>query len=351
MPSSRKTLRLPASAPKTSENTFENKPRSSKPWARRKASTAKTTPIPDNAPKESTTRSGTSSSASVKKERKRADDPYPRTEARKPKPAWAHRGKADTRTTRRQKSPTVSVQEGVRVSKLLAERGICSRREADEYIEQGWVFVEGKRITLGARAAPDAEITLSPAAKKKQQHRVTILLHKPVGYVSAQPEDGHPAAVSLIMPENQFRPNDSVPVFNRMHLRELAPAGRLDIDSTGLLVLTQDGRIARRIIGEDSAIEKEYLVRVEGTLSDTDLALLNHGLALDGVALKPAEVTWQNQDQLRFILREGKKRQIRRMCEAVGLTVTGLKRVRIGKLRLGNLPLGQWRYLQENESF
>jgi len=116
-------------------------------------------------------------------------------------------------------------------------------------------------------------------------------------------------------------------------------------------VLTQDGRVAKQLIGDDSAIDKEYLVRVQGRLKDGGLQLLNHGLQLDGKALKPAQVSWQNEDQLRFVLREGKKRQIRRMCELVGLRVTGLKRVRIGKVRLGNLPAGQWRYLREDESF
>ena len=115
-------------------------------------------------------------------------------------------------------------------------------------------------------------------------------------------------------------------------------AGRLDIDSQGLLVLTQDGRIAKQLIGEDSEVDKEYLVRVQGSLSDRGLELLNHGLSLDGKAL--GQVRWQNSDQLRFVLREGKKRQIRRMCELVGLKVVGLKRVRIGRVALGDLPLG-----------
>src|SRR5690606_20086940 len=126
--------------------------------------------------------------------------------------------------------------------------------------------------------------------------------------------------------------------------------GRLDIDSQGLLVLTQDGRIARALIGEDSTVDKEYLVRVHGKLGANGLALLNHGLMLDGQPLKPATVTWQNEDQLRFVLREGKKRQIRRMCEMVGLKVVGLKRVRIGGVMLGDLPPGQWRFLNRSES-
>jgi 23S rRNA pseudouridine2604 synthase len=116
-------------------------------------------------------------------------------------------------------------------------------------------------------------------------------------------------------------------------------------------VLTQDGRIARQLIGGESRIEKEYLVRVRGKLAPRGLELLNHGLSLDGVALRPAQVTWQNRDQLRFILQEGKKRQIRRMCELVNLEVLGLKRVRIGQVPLGNLPLGQWRYLRADERF
>jgi 23S rRNA pseudouridine2604 synthase len=116
-------------------------------------------------------------------------------------------------------------------------------------------------------------------------------------------------------------------------------------------VLTQDGRVARHLIGEDSTVEKEYLVRVEGELSADGLTKLNFGLSLDGVKLKPAKVSWQNEDQLRFVLREGKKRQIRRMCEMVGLHVVGLKRIRIGSVNLGKLPVGEWRYLREDERF
>ncbi|MBR7059052.1 MAG: pseudouridylate synthase, partial [Neisseriaceae bacterium] len=119
----------------------------------------------------------------------------------------------------------------------------------------------------------------------------------------------------------------------------------------GLLVLTQDGTIAKKIIGKDSHIDKEYLVRISGRLSDEGLRLLNHGLSLDGKKLRPAKVIRQNENQLNFILYEGKKRQIRRMCELVGVSVIGLKRVRIGKIRLGALPIGKWRILKSHESF
>lgn len=242
--------------------------------------------------------------------------------------------------------------EKVRVSKLMSQQGLCSRREADSYIERGWVYVNGERVTeLGTRVDPASKITLNKAAQASQEARVTILLNKPIGYVSAQAEEGYKPAVSLINAASRYS-GDRVPLgFTPMHLKGLAPAGRLDIDSQGLLVLTQDGRIAKQLIGENSAIEKEYLVRVQGRLSKAGLALLNHGLSLDGEALRPAQVSWQNQDQLRFILRQGKKRQIRRMCELVGLDVVGLKRIRIGKVKLGDLPQGQWRYLRADETF
>lgn len=248
-------------------------------------------------------------------------------------------------------TPRTSTAEGVRLSKVMADRGICSRREADELIERGWVFVDGKRISeLGVRIDPDARIVLAPEARRQQAERVTILLHKPVGYVSGQPEPGYQPAVSLIGPDNQFD-RDTAQRFHPSVFKGLAPAGRLDIDSTGLLVLTQDGRVARQLIGDDSEVEKEYLVRVEGQLAENGLALLNHGLWLDDRPLRPAKVEWINEDQLRFVLREGRKRQIRRMCELVGLKVVGLKRVRIGKVKLGDLPLGQWRFLTEDEGF
>lgn len=234
----------------------------------------------------------------------------------------------------------------------MADRGICSRREADDWIVNGWVKVNGDIIeTLGTRIAPDADIVISTYAKEHQAESVTVLLHKPVGYVSGQAEDGYEPAVVLFQAEHQWAEDASGVTFKRGHLRGLAPAGRLDIDSTGLLVLTQDGRVARKLIGDDSSVEKEYLVRVAGSLTAQGLALLNHGLSLDGVTLKPAKVSWQNEDQLRFVLREGRKRQIRRMCELVGLQVVGLKRIRIGSINLGKLPPGQWRYLGPHERF
>jgi 23S rRNA pseudouridine2604 synthase len=238
-----------------------------------------------------------------------------------------------------------------RLSKRMGELGLCSRREADRWIENGWVKVDKVVATLGMRVSPQAIIEIDPEARDHQSTQVTILLHKPVGYVSGQAEDGYEPAVVLITPANRWTGDPSPTKFRNDHLRGLAPAGRLDIDSTGLLVLTQDGRVAKQLIGENSSVEKEYLVRVEGSLSDEGMKRLRHGLTLDGITLRPAQVSWQNEDQLRFVLREGRKRQIRRMCELVGLYVTGLKRVRSGNVPLGGLPVGKWRYLRPDENF
>ena len=256
--------------------------------------------------------------------------------------------------------PTENPSDAIRLNKRMADLGLCSRREADDWIEQGWVKVDGAIAQVGLRVGPDARIEVDRRAHGQQALSTTILLNKPIGYVSGQPEDNHKPAVSLIGQRSHWMGDSSHTRFAAAQLKGLAPAGRLDIDSTGLLVLTQDGRIARQLIGEDSQMEKEYLVRValgdiatdvQKVVKPAQLAQLRHGLKLDGEALQPAQVEWQNPEQLRFVLTEGKKRQIRRMCEQVGLKVTGLKRVRIGHVSLGPLPLGQWRYLGGNEGF
>ncbi len=287
----------------------------------------------------------------------------------------------------------------VRLNKRMAELGMASRREADEWIGKGWVKVNGKVAEMGMQVLPNVRIEIDKIAQGQQANQVTILINKPLGLVSGQAEDGHEPAITLVQPQNRWAEDNARFFFHGSQLKSLVPAGRLDIDSTGLLVLTQDGRIARQLIGEESVMEKEYLVRVIYTgvhnaaaadsaaatyaarplprsaqpgqitqltrIDDDDpvsldvqsvfpvekLRQLRHGLSLDGQALKPAKVEWQNPEQLRFVLTEGKKRQIRRMCELVGLKVVGLKRVRVGNVMLGNLPVGQWRYLAPHEKF
>jgi len=245
-----------------------------------------------------------------------------------------------------------SDQEPIRLSKLMSRRGLCSRREADQYIEAGLVRVDGQVIDqLGSRVDPGCDITLDDRARAHARGKVTILLNKPVGYVSGSAEHGYRPAASLVSRATRYRGDRSGLRFHPSHLKGLAPAGRLDIDSQGLLVLTQDGRVARRLIAPDSNVEKEYLVRIKESPADAQLELLRHGIRLDGRALKRAAVSRLNENQLRIVLTEGRKRQIRRMCAEVGLEVAGLKRVRIGGIRLGGLPEGQWRYLSGGEQF
>ncbi len=289
----------------------------------------------------------------------------------------------------------------LRLNKRMAELGLASRREADEWIGKGWVKVNGRVAEMGMQVAPDVRIEVDKQATGAQAKQVTVLINKPLGLVSGQAEDGHEPAITLVQPQNRWAEDNARFFFHPSQLKSLVPAGRLDIDSTGLLVLTQDGRVARQLIGEDAVMEKEYLVRVIYTgvlnvaaansaaatyaaapgaqarstqpgqvtqlsrIDDDDpvsqdvqsvfpadkLALLRHGLSLDGQPLQRAKVEWQNPEQLRFVLTEGKKRQIRRMCEQVGLKVVGLKRVRVGHVMLGNLPVGQWRYLAPHERF
>lgn len=239
-------------------------------------------------------------------------------------------------------------EETIRLSKLMSDRGLCSRREADAYIAAGQVLVDGEVVSvLGTKVSTAATVTLKDQAKSKQSSKVTILLNKPVGYVSTQPEKGYIAAIELIRPENQF--SSSRRHLQPDHRKNLNVAGRLDIDSKGLLVFSQDGTIVRKIIGPDSDLEKEYLVSVEGQVTRQTIQKLCFGLSLDGKALKHAVIEVLGPQLLRFILKEGKKRQIRRMCELVNLKVVKLKRVRIGKLLLANLPEGKWRFLEPHE--
>ena len=279
-----------------------------------------------------------------------------------PKPAFARAPRPANAVS--SSHPSASGATTVRLNKRMAELGLCSRREADAWIDQGWVRVNGQVAEMGMQVGSTDRITVEPEAQAQPEQQVTVLLHKPMGYVSGQAEDGHEPAMVLFQARNQWSGDTTRIRFSPATFKCLAPAGRLDIDSVGMLVMTQDGRVARQLIGEDADMEKEYLVRVTCAGPQGDIAVnvqahfpaaqmqrLRHGLSLDGKPLKPAQVEWQNPEQLRFVLKEGKKRQIRRMCEQVGLKVVGLKRIRMGRISLGALPVGQWRYLGPKESF
>lgn len=221
-----------------------------------------------------------------------------------------------------------------RVSKIMAKRGLCSRREAEKYIAEKRVFVEGVLVTeQGTKAFLDAQITLNESGIKK----VTIALNKPLGIVSNLPEKNYKEARDLITPENRIDKGEFIDP------KTLHVIGRLDVNSKGLLLFTSDGRVAKSIIGPDSEVEKEYIVRFENSVSKKVIEKLSFGLELDGKLLKRAIIEQIDEKTISIILKEGKNRQIRRMCDLVGLEITSLKRVRIGDIQLGSLPQGKWR--------
>jgi 23S rRNA pseudouridine2604 synthase len=233
--------------------------------------------------------------------------------------------------------------EPQRVNKWLGQSGVCSRREAEGFIERGLISIDGQVVTdTGRKILPGQTLTLSdsggPAA-------LSVVLHKPMGIVSAQPEPGQTPAVRLLTKAALVGESPTIPDRDT----RLAPLGRLDMDSRGLLLLSDDGVLAKAIIGPESGLEKEYLVRVTGKITPEKIARLCHGLSMDGRQLKPAKVSVVQGQELRFILKEGRNRQIRRMCELVGLHVMDLVRIRIGTLRLDDLPEGKWRVLNDHE--
>ena len=233
--------------------------------------------------------------------------------------------------------------EPQRVNKWLASEGVCSRREAEDLIARGLVSINGARVDdPGRKIEPGQTLELSTGNAKPQ---ISVMINKPVGVVSAQPEGDQIPAARLLTRANLIGAAETMPSSRT----SLAPLGRLDQDSRGLLVLSEDGVLAKAFIGEHSKLDKEYLVRVAGTITEQKLALLRHGLALDGKQLKPAKITQIEPQRIRFILHEGRNRQIRRMCELVNLDVTDLLRIRIGPLKLGDLQESKWRALMRDE--
>ena len=237
-----------------------------------------------------------------------------------------------------------------RVAKLMANRGLCSRREAERLIEQGAVLVNGIVVReQGCKAPADAEIRVAAGGLAHLAAQMTILLHKPVGVVSTQPEAGQTPAWKLVTRERLQGRGDAIDL-QRVTAEPwtLAVAGRLDRASRGLLVLTQDGSVARRIIG-GQGVEKCYLVRTAEPVTDVQIRKLSGSLNLDGQALQPMRVERGADGVLRFVLVEGKKHQIRRLCRRFGLNVVDLFRVAIGPLAIGDLPEGSWRPVHAGE--
>ena len=232
--------------------------------------------------------------------------------------------------------------EPQRVNKWLAHEGVCSRREAEALIAEGKVAIDGARVDdPGRRIDPGQTIEILDDGSAPA---FTAAINKPIGYVSSQPEKDQIPAARLLTKANLVGEAD----VDTKHM-SLAPLGRLDQDSRGLLLLSEDGVLAKALVGEASKLDKEYLVRVSGQITEKKLALLRHGLELDARKLKPAKVAMVEPQRLRLILNEGRKRQIRRMCELVDLDVSDLLRIRIGPLKLGRLSEGKWRVLSTAE--
>ncbi|MGE0829654.1 MAG: pseudouridine synthase [Hyphomonadaceae bacterium] len=243
-------------------------------------------------------------------------------------------------------SKTFDGAEPQRVNKWLAQAGVCSRREAEALIADALVAIDGEIVAdPGRKILPGQTLTLADRAGADLAARFAIVLNKPPGVVSAQPEPGQTPAARLVRRENLWGQAEAIPSAKA----SLPPLGRLDMESRGLLILSDDGVLAKALIGPESTIDKEYRVRVAGEINPRKLALLRHGLELDGRKLKPADVKEIAPNLLRFVLLEGRNRQIRRMCDAVDLRVTDLLRVRIGPLTLGDLPEGKWRPLTKAE--
>jgi 23S rRNA pseudouridine2604 synthase len=233
--------------------------------------------------------------------------------------------------------------EPQRINKWMAQNGVCSRREAEALIADGRVSIDGEVVQDAGRKISAGQTLV--LADSGEAGPLSVVLHKPMGVVSAQPEQGQTPAVRLLTREALIGDSPTIPDRDT----RLAPLGRLDMDSRGLLILSEDGVLAKAIIGPESDLDKEYLVRVTGKITPEKIRLLCHGLNMDGRALKPAKVSVVEGQQLRFILKEGRNRQIRRMCELVGMHVMDLVRIRIGPLHLGELAEGRWRVLSPAE--
>ncbi len=237
---------------------------------------------------------------------------------------------------------TYDEAEPQRVNKWLAQNGVCSRREAEALIADGLVSIDGAVVEdVGRKILPGQTLVLADRATDKLGASLTVLIHKPVGFVSAQPEAGEVPAARLLTRQNLWLGEGPIPGSGDL----LPPIGRLDKDSRGLLLLSEDGVVAKAVIGPQSELEKEYRVAVMGEITEEKLELLRFGLELDGRELRPARVEMISEQRFSIILQEGRNRQIRRMCELLELKVVDLFRVRVGPLTLDDMPEGHWRHV------
>lgn len=234
--------------------------------------------------------------------------------------------------------------EPVRLAKRLAELISCSRREAELYIAGGWVKVDGQVVELPQFMVTEQKVELDPAARAVPVEPVTLLLHQPLGLDDE-------AVAALLGAESRAADDHSHVRMLQQHFVRLTPCLPLEPNASGLAVFTQDFRVSRKLVDGAATVEQEYVAEVSGALSDEGLQLLNHGLTYNGKPLPPAKVSRQSETRLRFALKGVQRGQLAFMCERVGLQVLSLRRLRIGRLSMGKLPVGQWRYLAGYEKF
>jgi 23S rRNA pseudouridine2604 synthase len=241
--------------------------------------------------------------------------------------------------------------EGIRLAKRVAEQVSCSRAEAERYIAGGGVSVDGVVVEDPAtRVTPGQTVVLLPGASAEEAPPVTILLHKPSGMNAGVGSRGA-SALDCLTQETLLAGMHGAPRFLKRHLARLTLTTPLETDASGLLVYTQDFRVARKLIDDGDRVEHEFVVDVAGAIQDGGLELLNHGLKFSGKPINPMKVSWQSEGRLRFAAKGMRPGQIEHMCAAVGLEVTDIKRLRVGRISMGALPAGQWRYLAEYERF
>ncbi|RJG04597.1 rRNA pseudouridine synthase [Noviherbaspirillum sedimenti] len=236
-------------------------------------------------------------------------------------------------------------EDTVRLAKRVAEHFHCSRADATHYIEGGWVKVDGNIIEEpGFRVRPQAQLELQPDAVAEPAQAATFLLHKPSGMDAAD-------AVQLVTPDNRSADDRSGFRFLKRHLADLSNPAPLETEASGLLVLTQDWRVKRKLTEDASRIEHEIIVDVAGAMIPEGLAQLNRSLIFQGKALPPMKVSWQNEARLRFAVMAPPSGLIAHACALVGLTPRAVRRIRLGRLPMAGLQPGQWRYVQDYERF
>ncbi len=236
----------------------------------------------------------------------------------------------------------------VRLSRHLADLTRCSRSEAEQYIRGGWVSVDGRVVEDPAHPVSGEVVTLDTAARLEPVEPATILLHKPAGFDTI---DGRNPAAELVNAATRWPDDPSGVRLLARHFHGLTPLVPLDAEASGLMVLTQDGRVWRRLTEDGDQIEQEFVVEVSGDIAPYGLHRLNHGLHYGGRALAPCKVSWQNEIRLRFAIKGAQGGQLRDMCAQVGLAVVAIRRIRIGKIALAKMPAGTWRYLPVGERF